>query len=698
MKKHIITLIIILSAMSIYSQENFEGIENNPLVKEWKTPFETPPFSEIKNEDYMPAFKYAMEKGRREIYHLKQVKQKPNFKNTIVYLENSGALLARISGVFYNMLYCNATPELQEIAQQLAPLMTEYENDISLDKQLFERIKAVYENPGDLNSEERMLLENTYKSFVRSGANLSDNDKETYRRLTTELSTLTLKFSENVLGATNAYTKIITDKALLAGIPETALAIAHEKAAQKGSDGWLFDLSQPSYLAVLTYADNRDLRKEFYIKYNTRAYKDAFDNQQTIKMILKDRYELARLLGYENYAEYALENRMAEKVSRVYDLEDELLKYSLPAMEKEIAELTDYAHSIGFEGKIERWDFAYYSNKHKSSLYDVNDEMLKPYFKLENVIDGVFGLAENLFGLKFVSNSEIDIYHKDVKVYEVYRQGKFMAVLYLDFYPRDTKKDGAWMTSFRDQKKTANGEVRPLVSLVMNFTPSTEDKPSLLTFDEVKTFMHEFGHATHAMMSDVTYSSLSGTSVPRDFVELPSQLLENWATEKEFLDKFAFHYETGATIPDTLIEKVRKADNYHAGYASCRQISFGLLDMMWHTTAPDKIKNVLKSERSVFDKLEVMPIVKGTCMSTSFSHIFAGGYAAGYYGYKWAEVLEADIFARFKEKGIFNKTVADSYIKNILSKGGTAKPMELYINFLGREPKTDALLKRSGLK
>ena len=698
MKKHIITLIIILSAMSIYPQENFEGIENNPLVKEWKTPFETPPFSEIKNEDYLPAFKYAMEKGRREIYHLKQVKQKPTFKNTIVYLENSGALLTRISGIFYNMLYCNATPELQEIAQQLAPLMTEYENDISLDKQLFERIKAVYENPGDLNSEERMLLENTYKSFVRSGANLSDNDKEIYRRLTTELSTLTLKFSENVLGATNAYSKIITDKALLAGIPETALAIAHEKAVRKGSDGWLFDLSQPSYLAVLTYADNRDLRKEFYIKYNTRAYKDAFDNQQTIKMILKDRYELARLLGYGNYAEYALENRMAEKVSRVYDLEDELLKYSLPAMEKEIAELTDYAHSIGFEGKIERWDFAYYSNKHKSSLYDVNDEMLKPYFKLENVIDGVFSLAETLFGLKFVSNSEIDIYHKDVKVYEVYRQGKFMAVLYLDFYPRDTKKGGAWMTSFRDQKKTATGEVRPLVSLVMNFTPSTEDKPSLLTFDEVKTFMHEFGHATHAMMSDVTYSSLSGTSVPRDFVELPSQLLENWATEKEFLDKFAFHYETGATIPDTLIEKVRKADNYHAGYASCRQISFGLLDMMWHTTAPDKIKNVLKSERSVFDKLEVMPIVKGTCMSTSFSHIFAGGYAAGYYGYKWAEVLEADIFARFKEQGIFNKTVADSYIKNILSKGGTAKPMELYINFLGREPKTDALLKRSGLK
>ncbi len=698
MKKHIISLIIILSAMSIYSQENFEGIENNPLVKEWKTPFETPPFSEIKNEDYMPAFKYAMEKGRREIYHLKQVKQKPNFKNTIVYLENSGALLTRISGVFYNMLYCNATPELQEIAQQLAPLMTEYENDISLDKQLFERIKAVYENPGDLNSEERMLLENTYKSFVRSGANLSDNDKETYRRLTTELATLTLKFSENVLNATNAYTKIITDKGLLAGIPETALAIAHEKAAQKGSDGWLFDLSQPSYLAVLTYADNRDLRKEFYIKYNTRAYKDAFDNQKTIKMILKDRYELARLLGYENYAEYALENRMAEKVIRVYDLEDELLKYSLPAMQKEIAELTDYAYSLGFEGKIERWDFAYYSNKHKSSLYDVNDEMLKPYFKLENVIDGVFGLAETLFGLKFVSNSEIDIYHKDVKVYEVYRQGKFMAVLYLDFYPRDTKKGGAWMTSFRDQKKTGNGEVRPLVSLVMNFTPSTENKPSLLTFDEVKTFMHEFGHATHAMMSDVTYSSLSGTSVPRDFVELPSQLLENWATEKEFLDKFAFHYETGETIPDTLIEKVRKADNYHAGYASCRQISFGLLDMMWHTTAPDKIKNVLKSERNVFDKLEVMPIVKGTCMSTSFSHIFAGGYAAGYYGYKWAEVLEADIFARFKEKGIFNKTVADSYIKNILSKGGTAKPMELYINFLGREPKTDALLKRSGLK
>ncbi|MBP5710862.1 MAG: M3 family metallopeptidase [Bacteroidales bacterium] len=698
MKKHIITLIIILSAMNIYPQEKFEGIENNPLVKEWATPFETPPFSEIKNEDYLPAFKYAMEKGRREIYHLKQVKQKPNFKNTIVALENTGALLNRISGVFYNMIYCNSTPELQKIAQEVAPLMTEYENDISLDKALFERVKAVYENPGELTGEERMLLEKTYKSFVRSGANLSDADKETYRKLTTELSTLTLKFSENVLAATNAYTKVVTDKELLKGIPENALAIAREKAKKKGTDGWLFDLSQPSYLAILTDADNRDLRKEFYLKYNTKAYKDNFDNQKIIKQILKDRYELAKLLGYENYAAYALEERMAENTRRVYELENELLKYSLPAMEKEIADLTAFAHSTGFEGKIERWDFSYYSNKHKISLYDVNDEMLKPYFKLENVIDGVFSLAETLFGLKFVSNSEIDIYHKDVKVYEVYRNGKFMAVLYLDFYPRDTKKGGAWMTTFRDQKKTANGEVRPLVSLVMNFTPSTEDKPSLLTFDEVRTFMHEFGHATHAMMSDVTYSSLSGTSVPRDFVELPSQLLENWATEKEFLDKFAFHYETGETIPDTLIEKIRKADNYHAGYASCRQISFGLLDMMWHTTEPEKIKNILKAERSVFDKMEAMPVVKGTCMSTSFSHIFAGGYAAGYYGYKWAEVLEADIFSVFKEKGIFNKALADSYIKNILSKGGTAKPMELYINFLGREPKTDALLKRSGLK
>ena len=698
MKRFFILPIIILTAMNCHPQENFEGIENNPLVKDWNTPFNTPPFSKIKNEDYLPAFKYAIEKGKREIYHLKQVKQKPNFKNTIVGLENSGALLTRISEVFYNMLYCNATPELQEIAQQISPLMTEYENDISLDQELFERVKEVYNNPGDLNPEDKMLLEKTYKSFVRSGANLSEKDKATYRKLTTELASLTLKFSENVLASTNAFSKIITDKSLLAGIPESDLAIARSKAENKNLDGWLFDLSQPSYLAILTYADNRELRKEFYLKYNTKAYKDKFDNQKIIKQILQDRYEIARLLGYANYAEYVLEERMAETSKRVYSLEDELLKYSLPAMEKEIADLSDFAHSLGFEGKIERWDFAYYSNKHKSSLFDVNDEMLKPYFKLENVITGVFTLAENLFGLKFVKNNDVEVYHPDVLVYEVNRHDKIVAVLYLDFYPRDTKKGGAWMTTFRDQKRNGQNEVIPLVSLVMNFTPSTGDKPSLLTFDEVKTFMHEFGHATHAMLSDVTYASLAGTNVPRDFVELPSQLLENWATEKEFLDKFAFHYTTGEHIPDTLIEKIRKADNYHAGYASCRQISFGLLDMMWHTTEPGKIKDILKAERSVFDKMDVMPVVKGTCMSTSFSHIFAGGYAAGYYGYKWAEVLEADIFSVFKEKGIFNKAIAELYIATILSRGGTEKPMKLYLDFMGREPQTDALLIRSGLK
>ena len=691
-------MLFTMSMINVHAQTPKEEAATNPLLKEWNTPYQTPPFDEIKTEHYLPAIQYAIQQAKTELKYLKQIKQTPNFKNTIEKLDNTGALLNRISGIFFNMLYCNATPELQQLAQQISPMVTEYSNDISLDPELFARVKFVYDNHGELTPEQMRLLEKTYRSFVDNGALLSPEDKEKYREISTNLSKLTLQFSENVLAATNAYYKNVTDVAQLAGLPESALAVAKDKAAKKGLEGYVFDLTAPSYLAILTHADNRELRKEMYAHYNSRAYNDEFDNQQVIKDILTNRQALAKLLGYDNYAQYALKDRMAENEKNVYELEEALLKYSFPVMKKELAQLSDFAKRNGLNDELQRWDFAYYSNKEKTALYDLNDEMLKPYFKLENVIDGVFALAKTLFELEFVPNDKVQVYHPDVKVYEVYRHNKFMAILYLDFHPRDTKKGGAWMTSFREQKKVVDGEVRPLVSLVMNFTPSTPDNPSLLTFDEVRTFLHEFGHATHAMLSDVTYESLSCTNVPRDFVELPSQLLENWSIEKEFLSKFAFHYQTQEVIPDSLVNKIRESDNYHAGYASCRQISFGLLDMMWHTSNPAEITDVLKQERAEMDKTELFPAVPNACMSTSFSHIFAGGYAAGYYGYKWAEVLDADAFSLFKEKGVFNKEVADSYIENILSKGGSAKAMELYVKFRGREPKVDALLERSGLK
>lgn len=690
---------IMISLLMFTAQAQIPNeLKDNPLVADWNTPYETPPFDLIKTEHYMPAFKYALQLAREEIRRIEQTKQQPNFTNTIERLEAAGGLLNRISGVFFNMNYCNTSPELQALAQEISPMLTEYSNDIYLSTPLFARIKSVYDNPGDLTEEQAMLLDKTYKAFINSGANLSEADKEKFRELSIALSKLSLTFSENVLASTNKYVKNITDINELSGIPEISLNVAKEKAKAKGLDGWVFDLSYPSYSAVMTYADNRELRKEMYMAYSRRAYLDDFDNQEIIKDILRNRQELAKLLGFENYAAYALQERMAENEKNVYKLENELLDYSYPVMDKELKQLTQFAKSQGLKEELQRWDFSYYSEKQKTSLFEVNDEMLKPYFKLENVIDGVFSLATTLFDLTFKPNNEIQVYHPDVKVYEVYRKGKFMAVLYLDFYPRDSKKDGAWMTSFREQRKIGDKDIRPLVSLVMNFTPSTEDHPSLLTFYEVVTFLHEFGHATHGILSDVNYESLAGTSVPRDFVELPSQLLENWATQKEFLDKFAFHYETNELIPQALIDKIKAADNYHAGYASCRQISFGLLDMMWHTTSPDKIDNIIAMEREAIAKTEWLPTVDGTCTSCAFSHIFAGGYAAGYYGYKWAEVLDADAFSLFQEKGIFNKEVADSYVENILSKGGSKKPMTLYINFRGREPQIDALLKRSGLK
>lgn len=681
------------------SAQNLKKPTNNPLVEEWDTPFQTPSFEQIKEEHYIPAFKYALSEARAELYRIKAAKTQATFENTIVALEYSGQLLNRISGIFFNLLEANTSDEMQRIAQEVSPMLTEFGNDIHLDPALFNRVRYVYEHHGDLTPDQKMLLEKTYKAFVREGANLSDEDKEKLRTIDMRLSTLSLNFSQNVLASTNAYSKLITDEKLLSGIPETAVAIAQKKAESKGQQGWLFDLSMPSYLAVLTYADNREFRQEMYMQYNSRAFQNSFDNQQIIKEIITLRDAKAKLLGYKTYADYVLEERMAENTKNVYNLEEKLLKSSLPAAKKEMKDLQQFARSMGFNETIQRWDFAYYSEKYKTSLFNVNDEMLKPYFKLENVIGGVFGLATDLFDLQFVPNDQIQVYHPDVKVYEVYRNQQLKAILYLDFHPRDSKRNGAWMTAFREQHHDPKGnDVRPLVSLVMNFTPSTDDMPSLLTFDELRTFMHEFGHSLHGMLSEQQYESLAGTNVPRDFVELPSQLLENWSVEKEYLSKFAYHYQTHELIPDSLIQKIKDFHNFHAAYASCRQISFGLLDMMWHTMDPDKIDDILACERKALARTELMPVVEGTCMSTAFSHIFAGGYAAGYYGYKWAEVLDADAYSLFQQKGIYNKKIADSYVQNILSKGGSEKAMDLYVRFRGREPKTDALLKRSGLK
>jgi peptidyl-dipeptidase Dcp len=673
--------------------------ESNPLLQEWETPYQTPPFDKIKTEHYLPAIEFAIEEAKKEIYFITQQKSPATFENTIVALDRAGELLNRISGVFYNMIYCMASSDLTDVAQKVNPMMTQHGNDIRLDPALFARVKQVHDNPGALNTEQQQLLEKTYRSFVDNGANLSDSDKEKYREISMKLSTLSLDFGQNVLKYNNSWHKHITDKSKLKGIPEMQLTIAQEKAKAKGLDGYVFDLSTPSYLTIMKYADDSELRKEFYLKSSAKCYGGEFDNTIVMKDIINNRYALAQLLGYKNYAEYALKDRMAENTGNVYELLDNLLEYSLPAAKNEMASLTEFAKKQGFKDEIQRWDFTYYSEKQKNALYDLNDEMLKPYFKLENVIDGVFGLATTLFDLKFVPNKEIQTYHPDVKVYEVYRHDKFMAVLYMDFHPRDSKKEGAWMTSFREQHIDKGGlDVRPLVSLVMNFTPSTADHPSLLTFDEVTTFLHEFGHALHGMLSEVTYESLAGTSVPRDFVELPSQLMENWAAENDFLKTFAFHYKTGEVIPQALIQKLRDYDNFMAGYTSCRQLSFGYLDMMWYTTDPSTIKDVIKMERAIMDRMEVMPVVPGSCMSTSFNHIFSGGYAAGYYSYKWSEVLDADAFSLFQEKGIFNKKVADSLVDNILSEGASDKPMRLYVNFRSRRPDSDALLKRSGLK
>ena len=671
---------------------------SNPLLAAWDTPHETPPFSEIKLSDYEPAFDAAIACSRAEVEAIVKNPKKPTFGNTIVALERQGELLNRISGLFFNLLEADSSDEMQEIAQRVQPKLTELSNDISLDPELFARVKYVYEHPGRLKKEDKKLLENTYKGFARSGAALSDADKELYRQYSSELSALTLQFGQNALAATNAFTLNVTDPKVVAELPAFVKEGMAAEAKARGEKGWTVTLQYPSYLPFMTYSSNRALKEKLWRASGSKALGGEYDNTGIVKKIVNTRLKMANLLGYKCYADYVLENRMAENTKTVNDFLAELLAETKSYADADYRMVADYAASLGFEGELMPWDWAYYTEKYKDEKYALNDELVKPYLKLENVKKGVFMLANKLYGLNFTPDDKIEVYHPDVTAYDVTdADGRFMAVLYLDFFPRESKRSGAWMTEFRGTKIEDGKETRPLVSLVMNFTKPTETTPSLLTFDEMETFLHEFGHALHGMLGEGKYESLTGTSVYRDFVELPSQIMENWATEKEFLDLWAVHYETGEPIPAEIVDRIVAAQNYLAAYANVRQLSFGMTDMAWHTLTEPFDGDVEQFEVASMAPTQVMPVIAGTAMAPSFGHIFSGGYAAGYYGYKWAEVLEADAFSLFKEKGIFSREVASSFRDNILSKGGTEHPMKLYERFRGHKPETKALIEKMGL-
>lgn len=677
----------------------------NPFFEKYTTPHGTIPFDKIKTEDYAPAIHEGIRRQNAEIDAIINDPVAPTFANTILAYEKSGEMLHRVNTVFGNLLSAETNDDLQELAKEIMPLMSEHENNISLNEKLFERIKTVYAHQSEeqLNPEQSKLLEDIYTGFVRNGANLQGEAKEKYRALCTELSLLTLQFGENNLKETNDYKLVITDESQLSGLPESAIDAATETAKEKAVEGWVFTLQAPSFGPFMTYADNRDLRHELYMAYNTKCTHDnAYNNLDIVKKIVNVHMEIARLLGYDNFAEYNLQERMAQNSDAVYQLLNQLLDAYMPTARQEYAEVQALARQEqGEDFVLMPWDWAYYSHKLKDRKFSIDDEMLRPYFELSNVKEGVFGLATKLYGITFKKNPEIPVYHKDVDAYEVFdKDGKFLAVFYTDFHPRAGKRSGAWMTSYKGQWiDEATGEnSRPHISIVMNFTKPTQDKPALLTFGEVETFLHEFGHSLHGMFANSTYESLSGTNVYWDFVELPSQFMENFAIEKDFLHTFARHYETGELIPDELVQRIVDSSNFNAAYACLRQVSFGLLDMAWYTRNTPFEGDVKAYEKKAWGKAQILPSVEETCMSTQFSHIFAGGYSAGYYSYKWAEVLDADAFSLFKEKGIFNPEVAASFRENILSKGGTEHPMTLYKRFRGQEPTIDALLIRNGIK
>lgn len=677
----------------------------NPFFSKYNTPHGTVPFDQIKLEHYEPAIVEGMARQKAEIDAIINNPDEPTFANTVEPYELSGEMLERTTTVFGNQLSANTCDELQELANKLMPMLSEHENDISLNEQLYARIKKVYDNRANeqLNAEQQKLLEDIYIGFTRNGANLNDEQKATFREITKQLSLLSLQFSNNLLKETNDYQMHLTDKADLKGLPESAIEAARETAEEKGLEGWVFTLKAPSYSPFMTYAANRELRQQLYMAYNTRCTHDnAQNNMEVVKQLANLRMQVAQLLGYKTYADYALERRMALDQTHVYRLLNDLLDAYTPTAHKEIEEVQALAQELeGNDFKLMPWDLGYYSHKLKERKFNLDNEKLRPYFELSNVKKGVFGLATRLYGITFKENKDIPVYHPDVNAYEVFdKDGSFLAVLYTDFHPRAGKQGGAWMTSYKEQwiDRQTGENSRPHISLVMNFTKPTKDKPALLTHGEVNTFLHEFGHSLHGMFANTTYKSLSGTSVFWDFVELPSQFMENYAVEKEFLHTFARHYKTGELLPDELVQSIIDSQNFNVAYACLRQVSFGLLDMAWYTRQEAFDGDVEAYERKAWEKAQVLPQIENTCMSVQFSHIFAGGYAAGYYSYKWAEVLDADAFALFKQNGIFDSSTAASFRENILSKGGTEHPMTLYKRFRGQEPTIDALLIRNGIK
>ena len=672
-------------------------IHTNPLLDS----FDTAPFSRIKTKHFKPAIEEAIHMAKAEIDRITASAAAPSFKNTIEALEFTGSKLDRITSIFFNLNSAETNEEIQRLAQEISPELTDFKNDVIQNRDLFKRVKSVYDqkNKLELNREQKTLLDKKYKMFTRNGANLDDEQKKELRKLDKELASLSLNFGENVLAETNRYELHITDERELEGLPKGAKSAARMLARSKEKEGWLFNLHYPSYIPFMKYIKKRSLRKEMAVAFGAKGFHgDEYDNRENVLKIAKLRHKKANLLGYPTYAHFKLEERMAETPEKVNLFMEELLEKAKPAAEKEFKELEQFAREIDGIKELQKWDSAYYGEKLKQKHFDLDDEKLKPYFELNNVIDGVFTVSEKLYGLKFKEVFDVDTYHPEVKTYQVKDENdQEIALFYADFHPREGKRSGAWMTSYKPQYKKGDKNERPHISIVCNFTKPTEDEPSLLTFNEVTTLFHEFGHALHGMLADTVYPSTSGTSVYWDFVELPSQVLENWCYEKEALQFFAKHYETGEVIPEELIEKIKKAANFHEGMGTLRQLSFGMLDMNWHGIDPSGVTDVKRHEEMAFEQTRLFPEVEENCMSTSFSHIFQGGYAAGYYSYKWAEVLDADTFEFFTENGIFDRDTAKSFRDNILSKGGTEHPLILYKRFRGKEPAPEALLRRAGL-
>ena len=693
----IASLFILISA----SCNNTNMKRQNPLLTETVNLYGAPAFDKINIDDYKPAFEKAIALAKERVEAIVNDRIEPDFENTIVALEFANRELSGVGSVFFNLNEANTNDAMHRIALDVSPMLTDYSNDILLNVQLFEKIKSVYQQRGGLglNSEQSRLLEETYKSFARNGANLNEADKETLREIRRELSEISLRFGQNVLSATNKFILHITDKAQLEGLPQFVIEMGNAEARERSTEGWVYTLQAPSMGPFMKYSAVRELREKVWRANNSRSLGGEFDNRELVVRSAGLRLKLANLLGHPTYASYALEDNMAKSQEGVNEFLGDLLQKTYPYAMAEIAEIERYANSKGFRDKLMPWDFSYWSEKYRDEKYALNDELLKPYFELERVEKAVLGLATKLYGLKFTEEPSIPVYHPDVKVYSVNDEnGEHLSLLYLDYFPRASKRGGAWMTTFREQQIFEKKEMRPFVSLVCNFTKPTQDTPSLLTFDEVNTLLHEFGHALHGILAEGSYPSLTGTNVALDFVELPSQIMENWLTESEYLKSFALHYQTGEAIPEELIRKIVDARNFLSGYSNVRQLSFGLNDMAWHTlTSIPQNTDVEKFEKQAIKGTQVLPSVDATCFSVAFNHIFSGGYSAGYYSYKWAEVLEADAFSLFKEKGIFNREVAKSFRENILSKGNLMDAAELFKNFRGRDPQADALLEKFGM-